>query len=152
MRKKKKRKEECLPGIPFFAVYGKREGHPLKPDPASVYEILMAADIAPERCIYFGDSGVDMQTACYAGCYPMGVTWGFRDMKELRANGAKRLLHRGIDIFPAVFSFLKTFSLDFERTVVTKGTLSEEQLEDNVTSTRFSTAPSFVWTRRYGRV
>lgn len=74
----------------------------------------MAADIAPERCIYFGDSGVDMQTACYAGCYPMGVTWGFRDMKELRANGAKRLLHRGIDIFPAVFSFLKTFSLDFE--------------------------------------
>jgi len=106
--------EECLPGIPFFAVYGKREGHPLKPDPASVYEILMAADIAPERCIYFGDSGVDMQTACYAGCYPMGVTWGFRDMKELRANGAKRLLHRGIDIFPAVFSFLKTFSLDFE--------------------------------------
>ncbi|MBQ2668315.1 MAG: HAD family hydrolase [Clostridia bacterium] len=100
--------EECLEGIRFVAVFGKRPGHPLKPDPASVFEILDTAGIAPARCIYFGDSGVDMQTACAAGCYPVGVTWGFRDEQELLAGGAEKILHSAVEIAETVKAFLET--------------------------------------------
>ena len=52
-----------FPGVEFAAVFGQREGVPLKPDPAVVGEILALTGVAKERVLYVGDSGVDMQTA-----------------------------------------------------------------------------------------
>jgi len=56
-----------FPGVEFAAVFGQREGVPLKPDPAVVGEILALTGVAKERVLYVGDSGVDMQTAAAAG-------------------------------------------------------------------------------------
>ena len=81
-----------FPGIEFAAVFGQREGVPLKPDPAVVEEILALTGVAKERGLYVGDSGVDMQTAAAAGVRSVGVTWGFRERAELEEAGARHIV------------------------------------------------------------
>lgn len=72
----------------FDIVHGQRDGVPKKPDPAAVFEICDTLGVQPSDCLYVGDSGVDMQTGRNAGIPTVGVTWGFRDVEELRENGA----------------------------------------------------------------
>ena len=80
------------------AVFGQREGVPLKPDPAVVEEILSLTGAAKERVLYVGDSGVDMQTAAAAGVRSVGVTWGFRKRGELVESGAVHIVDRPAEI------------------------------------------------------
>ena len=72
-----------FPNIKFTAVFGQREGIPVKPDPIIVKEILQIAKVQEEETLYVGDSGVDMQTAINAGVTSCGGTWGFRPRTEL---------------------------------------------------------------------
>lgn len=81
-----------FPDVVFVAVYGQREGVPLKPDPTVVREILLLTGDTPDRVLYIGDSGVDMQTAAAAGIRSAGVTWGFRDRAELEQSGAQHVV------------------------------------------------------------
>ena len=81
-----------FPGVEFAAVFGQREGVPLKPDPAVVGEILALTGVAKEWVLYVGDSGVDMQTAAAAGVRSVGVTWGFRERAELEEAGARHIV------------------------------------------------------------
>jgi phosphoglycolate phosphatase len=76
----------------FEAVLGPQEGVPRKPDPTGALRILHELHVHPEQCLYVGDSGVDMQTACAAGIHAVGVSWGFRPVEELRASGADIVL------------------------------------------------------------
>ena len=87
-----------FPDIRFAAVYGQREGIPIKPDPAIVNDILSVTGISRARALYVGDSGVDMQTARNASVESAGVIWGFRDEEELRVNGADHIIHNAKDI------------------------------------------------------
>ena len=73
---------ELFPGI--FA-RGEDVDCPRKPDPAMVFQAMAA--IGAERCIYVGDSEVDIATARNAGVPCISVTWGFRDEEELKAAG-----------------------------------------------------------------
>ena len=41
--------------------------------------------VKPSECLYFGDTNTDMRTGLGAGLTTVGVTWGFRDRKELEA-------------------------------------------------------------------
>ena len=45
------------------------------------------AAIGADRCIYVGDSEVDVLTAKNAGMPCVGVLWGFRDREDLEAAG-----------------------------------------------------------------
>ncbi len=72
-----------FPTLQFAAVFGQREGIPVKPHPQVVEEILAITHVRKEEVIYIGDSGVDMQTAVNAGVESIGVTWGFRPREEL---------------------------------------------------------------------
>lgn len=87
-----------FPDIRFAAVYGQREGIPIKPDPVIVNDILSVTGISRARALYVGDSGVDMQTARNASVESAGVIWGFRDEEELRVNGADHIIHSAKDI------------------------------------------------------
>lgn len=77
-----------FPTIRFKAIFGQREGIPIKPHPQVVEEILTLIPVCKEEVIYIGDSGVDMQTAFNAGIESIGVTWGFRPREELVQQGA----------------------------------------------------------------
>jgi phosphoglycolate phosphatase len=81
-----------FPEIHFVAVFGQREGIPVKPSPAIVFDILQKARISTKETLYVGDSGVDMQTALNAGIESVGVTWGFRPQEELEKHGAKYII------------------------------------------------------------
>ena len=81
-----------LPGHRFAAVLGAREGVARKPDPAGALEAAALLGIAPERFVYLGDSGLDMQTATAAGMLAVGALWGFRGEAELRDAGAHLLV------------------------------------------------------------
>ena len=62
---------------------------PKKPDPEAALYIASSMGIAPEKCLYVGDTGTDMQTAAAAGMPRVGVLWGFREENELWENGAQ---------------------------------------------------------------
>ncbi len=91
-----------FPAIRFTAVLGQREGIPVKPDPAIVYQILEMTRADLKNLLYVGDSGVDMQTAANAGALACGVTWGFRPRVELEAFHPAYLVDKAEDILPIV--------------------------------------------------
>lgn len=67
----------------FETVRGEMPGIPLKPDPASLNRLLSDLGLLPEECLYFGDTGTDMETGTTAGLHTIGVLWGFRGREEL---------------------------------------------------------------------
>ncbi len=70
----------------FVHILGQRDGQPIKPDPAIVFEAMAGLEgIRTEEVVYCGDSDVDMQTGINAGVRTVGVTWGFRSREELSA-------------------------------------------------------------------
>ena len=69
--------------INFVAVYGNREGFPLKPDAQLIEEIMQLGGATNSECVMVGDSAVDIQTAHNAGIASIAVSWGFRSMEEL---------------------------------------------------------------------
>lgn len=72
-----------FPDIRFKAVYGNREGFPLKPDAALLHLIMKECAASPETTFMVGDSGVDIQTAKAANVRSIGCSWGFRPRTEL---------------------------------------------------------------------
>ena len=89
---------QYFPDISFTAILGQREGIPVKPNPAIVFEILRITGISPDEAIYIGDSGVDMETASNSGVTSIGVTWGFRPLEELKTAGANYIAATTEDI------------------------------------------------------
>lgn len=83
-----------FPNIQFCGILGQREGIPVKPDACIVNEILKIAGVPAEKALYVGDSGVDMQTAMNGQVESVGVTWGFRPLTELQANGAQHIINK----------------------------------------------------------
>ncbi|HTN74691.1 MAG TPA: HAD-IA family hydrolase, partial [Pirellulaceae bacterium] len=75
-------------------VLGQRDDTPRKPDPTGALAIARQLGVAPANCLYVGDTNTDMETACAAGMYPVGVSWGFRTVEELRAHGAAQIIDR----------------------------------------------------------
>ena len=66
---------------------GERRDTPRKPAPDMLWQAMAA--IGVEKCIYVGDSEVDILTANNAGVPCLSVTWGFRDRDALLAAGGK---------------------------------------------------------------
>ena len=93
---------QLFPDFPFAAVLGQREGIPVKPDPAIVYDILKITGQSAQETIYIGDSGVDMQTASNCGIVSIGVTWGFRPREELESAGAHFIVDTANEIFEII--------------------------------------------------
>ncbi|MFW6147087.1 MAG: HAD family hydrolase [Thermodesulfobacteriota bacterium] len=78
-------------------VLGHCAGASHKPNPAGALEIARRLNIAPEAFLYFGDSGVDMETALAAHMFPVGVLWGFREAVELERSGARVLISHPLE-------------------------------------------------------
>ena len=87
-----------FPTIRFAAVFGQREGIPVKPHPQIIEDILTLVPVNKEEVIYIGDSGVDMQTALHAGVESIGVTWGFRPKEELLQHSPTYLVDSADEI------------------------------------------------------
>ena len=81
----------CADYFPGIYALGDSPDCPRKPAPDMVFKAMQA--IGVERCIYVGDSEVDVATARNAGVPCLSVLWGFRSEQELREAGATRFCH-----------------------------------------------------------
>ena len=93
-----------FPEVDFSIVRGAREGIPIKPAPDGVLDILSVWGVKPEEVLYVGDTNTDMQTGKNSGMPTVGVTWGFRDRKELEDCGADWVVDTPSDILKIVLS------------------------------------------------
>ncbi|MCC8175306.1 MAG: HAD family hydrolase [Bacteroidales bacterium] len=90
--------QHFFPDVPWAAIEGQKEGVPVKPDPSIVFAILSQCPTPKSDVLYVGDSGVDMETARRACVTSIGVTWGFRPVKELRESLANHIISRPEDL------------------------------------------------------
>lgn len=67
---------------------GEIEGVPRKPAPDGVFAVVERMGVLPERCVYVGDSDVDVLTARNSGMDCIAVDWGFRSRESLERAGA----------------------------------------------------------------
>ena len=91
-----------FPEIRFTAVFGQREGYPVKPNPGILEEIIEMAGVEKANVLYVGDSGVDVATAYNAKVPFVGVLWGFRPQKELEEVGATQFVETTDELFEIV--------------------------------------------------
>ena len=96
-----------LAKIYFPTLYARGESSdcPRKPAPDMVIKAMEALHV--ERCIYVGDSDVDIMTAKNAGVPCVSVTWGFRGEEELRAAGATYFCHEPAQLSDCIEKILE---------------------------------------------
>ena len=75
----------CAEYFPGIYALGEKPDCPRKPAPDMVYKAM--ADLGMDRCVYVGDSEVDVLTAKNAGMPCLCVLWGFRDRDDMEAAG-----------------------------------------------------------------
>ena len=78
----------CADYFPGLYALGETPDCPRKPAADMVYKGMKA--IGADRCIYVGDSEVDVLTAKAAGVPCLSVLWGFRDREEIEAAGGQQ--------------------------------------------------------------
>lgn len=71
-----------------FATLQTADRHPSKPDPAMLLAAMAETGAAPHMTAMIGDTGFDMAMGKAAGARPVGVAWGYHDMRDLAAGGA----------------------------------------------------------------
>lgn len=91
--------------FPTLFARGESTDCPRKPAPDMVFKAMEALGV--ERCVYVGDSDVDVLTAKNVGVPCLSVTWGFRSENELRAAGAEYFCHSPADLPDAIADILK---------------------------------------------
>ena len=77
----------CAQYFPGIYALGEDAGCPRKPAPDMVKKAL--EDLGADRCVYVGDTQIDVETAKNAGAKCLCVLWGFRDQDQLEAAGAE---------------------------------------------------------------
>ena len=80
-------KSLCADYFPGIYALGELPPCPRKPAPDMVYKAMEA--IGVDRCIYVGDSEVDVLTAKNAGMPCLSVLWGFRDRRDMEEAGGR---------------------------------------------------------------
>lgn len=95
--------EKFFGDIEFAAIYGNRDGFPLKPDRAIIDLIREQCGATADNTYMVGDSGIDIQTARAAGVHAIGVSWGFREREELVESGAEYIADNTEELFGAIF-------------------------------------------------
>ena len=77
-------------GLLSYAV-GERQGIARKPAPDMLRLAADAMGVRLPRCLYVGDTEVDLQTARNTGIDCVCVTWGFRTREQLQRAGAEQI-------------------------------------------------------------
>ena len=92
----------------FDVVFGHRDSVPPKPNPQGALEIAKKMSIPPSNFLYLGDMSTDMETAVFAGMFPVGVLWGFGSPKVLKEHGARAIIDQPL----AVLDLLQGLSVN----------------------------------------
>lgn len=78
--------DALLPQNAFGTILGHRAGRALKPQPDVAWEAARRLSVDPQRCLFVGDTTIDLKTARVAGMYSAAVTWGYGQPLALQAQ------------------------------------------------------------------
>lgn len=95
----------CAKYFPGIYARGVSEDCPRKPAPDMVHLTLKA--LGAEKCVYVGDSEVDVATAKNAGVPCVSVLWGFRDKQTLLDAGGEVFCTDAGQLPDAIESFIR---------------------------------------------
>ena len=86
----------CAEHFPGIYALGETADCPRKPAPDMVYKAMR--ELGVEKCIYVGDSEVDVITAQNAGVPCLSVLWGFRDRADMEEVGGTHFCEKTADL------------------------------------------------------
>lgn len=90
----------CAEHFPGIYAMGESAGIARKPAPDMVYKAM--DDLGVDRCVYVGDSEVDIATASNAGMPCLTVTWGLRNRQELEKASARYYCDKAEELRSAI--------------------------------------------------
>lgn len=93
-----------FPDHPFVDVQGQRDNVLPKPHPDAALAMVASHSCTANRCIFVGDSAVDIHTGRSAGMHTVGVSWGFREENELKKAGADIIIKKPHELIDYAFS------------------------------------------------
>lgn len=77
---------KLMPQVVFRHLIGLSDAYPKKPDPASALHIAAQLGVAPQQCLFVGDTRIDMSTAQAAGMQSAAAAWGYGTWEELKTT------------------------------------------------------------------
>ena len=95
--------ERFFSDLAEFAV-GEKPGIRRKPCPDMVDAAVERLGLEKSRCVYVGDSEVDITTARNAGMKCISVLWGFRNREELERAGAECFARSPEELYDLIIS------------------------------------------------
>ncbi len=78
------------------------DANPSKPDPGMLFSAMSETGVGPAQTIMIGDTSFDMEMARAAGCFGLGVKWGYHSAEVLRATGAHVVVDAVSELIPAI--------------------------------------------------
>ena len=99
----------CAQHFPNLYARGESADCPRKPAPDMVLRAMV--DLGVEKCIYVGDSEVDVVTAANAGVPCLSVLWGFRDREEIQQMGGRHFCHRIAELAPMLEAMIRDLTV-----------------------------------------
>lgn len=92
-----------FPDIPMALVWGRDAGRPMKPNPASGYAACEQLRLLPREILFVGDGPeTDIAFAKAVGFGSVGVSWGYRDRREMETEKADFIA----DCFPELTDWI----------------------------------------------
>jgi phosphoglycolate phosphatase len=82
----------------LFATIQTADEHPSKPHPSMLLAAMGETGTPPSRTIFIGDTTFDIEMGLAAGVMPIGVSWGYHHVADLRAAGASVVIERIDDL------------------------------------------------------
>lgn len=87
-----------------FVTLHTADGGAGKPHPRMLIEAMTAVGAQPSETVLIGDTVYDMEMAANAGTDALGVAWGYHEVAELHAAGARQVLAAFDDLHAALAS------------------------------------------------
>lgn len=88
--------QQCIryffPTTSFDCIVGHSTTIPHKPDPTGGLMIAERLGLATQKLAMIGDTKTDIDTALACNMFSVGVSWGFREITELKDAGANRII------------------------------------------------------------
>ena len=85
-----------------FATLQTADDAPSKPHPTMLRRAMAETGVGPEETAFVGDTTFDMAMAVNAGVMPIGVSWGYHSVEELRMAGARIVVESFAELTDAI--------------------------------------------------
>lgn len=91
----------------YFATLQTADDAPSKPHPGMVERAIAETGATPTATVVIGDTTFDVEMAVAAGATALGVSWGYHEVSDLHAAGARCVLDDFDEVDQAVASALE---------------------------------------------